>query len=333
MRRFTATLHQILLRALGLMCLVALLVILRDSPDLTSPSAPQLATMAALAMCLAICWMPVLPRTLLAPRTPLDVVPLMFLSAVAPAAAMLAHAPDLRLLPDLGRSDPALAALMAAPLLVTGMALVAMRAPATERRAAAPNLSRRLVDGRFYRLYVAADWLTMRLVGLGLLLVAATLWQLVRRGQGDLAAALTFDQPAQLVFYAYGAIGAMLVVPVVLPGPFHAPKGPGEGLCKALLALLAGVALARAVGVLWPGAVTAAWDVGLPAALAALPAGALVTGLKVAFALVALGAVAVPMARRAAGLRYDLEGRPVLSLTGQELRQLRLARAEAGPAA
>ncbi|MDB2407618.1 hypothetical protein N9W17_03690 [Jannaschia sp.] len=97
--------------------------------------------------------------------------------------------------------------------------------------------------GALMKLYVAADWLVLRLLGLGLLGTGYLLWQMMEVGRVLPQLALNYGFPSLYALIAYCTLGAFLAVPFLLPKMIVAPRHVVGGMVKAGLLVIAGFVL------------------------------------------------------------------------------------------
>ncbi|KIT18184.1 hypothetical protein [Jannaschia aquimarina] len=335
MRRIIAFLHIVLIRLAGLLCLFTLWQMSQTVADWSDWRAiPRETALAAVPLILAaiLALQPRVPRILGRPSRVRDIVPSIFLAAVVPWAALqvnFAALPQAQLLmqqlvPGFVTFSVEQALILATPILLTALALIAVPEPQSGPR----MISKRLLAGPVYKLYVLADWLALRAAGLMSCLIAYCLYVLIQQGEGGLVQALSFGQPPEVALYAYGAVGVLVLMPLFLPVFIRQPRTPVQGVTKAVVVVLFGIAIVNAAAVLWPVAALSVLTslFALPPEVLSLTVEQVTWGIQVATGATALLAVLFPLARHAAGLRYDLEGRPILTLSASELRQLRNAR-------
>lgn len=173
--------------------------------------------------------------------------------------------------------------------------------------------------GAAMKLYVGADWLILRLMGLSLLGTAWMLWTLLRADDVARAERLSHGVSPWTALGAYAAIGTIMVLPVLMPRAVARPRHVGFGMVKAALLVLA------AYGLLDPlrlAMVLHTPDAYHPVLLATVPklfravAGIAVTSVLLVAFFRQLGAL--PAA--------DGRGPPVTAMTAAELREMRAAR-------
>lgn len=323
MRRVIGFVHNAMVRVAGILCALSAYAVYSKITTWDPVPGEALVLLAPLGLCAFFCLMPNLQRALMSPQKLTDLAPSFFVAAVLPMAVLLYNSPDTRLLPTLEGLGRLEAALVALPMVITSILLVILPQPEVR----APQiLKRHWIDGTPWRSYLIADFVAMRLFGLALLGVGAVLYQLIESGRPELASALSFGQPVQLALYGYGALGLLMVLPIFLPAFLNVPKSPLEGVFKAAFTLGIAVVLANAVAQLWPAVVVAASPITLSPEVTSIPGSTLLLVIQTIAAISALLSVVLPLARRAAGLRYDAEGRPLITLSAEELRRLRRAR-------
>ncbi|WP_371153934.1 hypothetical protein [Jannaschia sp. 2305UL9-9] len=175
--------------------------------------------------------------------------------------------------------------------------------------------------GAAMKLYVIADWLMMRLLGLGLLGTAWILWQLIEGGRDYQAFQISYGQNPMHALYAYAGVGTLMTVPYLLPRFITAPRHVIGGLLKAvLLAATAFILLPMlhvGIEMFTPDMYWATLHATAPGVFKALAGVAVTSALLISF-FRQLGNVP----------QVDYTGKPVLVLSQQELRSLRAARAE-----
>lgn len=175
--------------------------------------------------------------------------------------------------------------------------------------------------GAAMKLYVIADWLVMRLLGLGMLGTAYILWQLIQDGRDYQAFQISYGQDPMYALYAYGAIGALMAVPYLLPRRITAPRHVFGGLIKAvLLAATAFILLPMlhvGIEMFTPEIYWATLHATAPSVFKALAGVAVTSALLISF-----------FRQLGRTQQVDYSGKPVLVLSEQELRSLRSARME-----
>ena len=172
--------------------------------------------------------------------------------------------------------------------------------------------------GAAMKFYVAADWLVLRLLGLGLIGTAWLAWTLTQAGDPR-AAALSWEQDPINAALVYAALGLFLAVPILLPRWIGTPWSVAGGLAKAVLLLAAAALLltpARiAIETLTPSIYHATLLATVPLVAKAV-AGVAITAT-----------VVVALFRQLGGLpNEEGEARRAPLPTAQELRDLRRAR-------
>jgi hypothetical protein len=163
------------------------------------------------------------------------------------------------------------------------------------------------------------DWLVLRLLGAGLLGGAWVLWSTLQAERPAEETGLTWGQDPLHALALYAALGLVLAVPLLLPRTVLVPGNVVMGLVKATLiagsAVLLMPALAPLAAFLPPDAVP-------PALLSEAPL-ALRVAAAFSVALAVLDGLVGQFGRKR---RLDYAGRPIIELTPDELRQLRLSR-------
>ncbi|WGH78668.1 hypothetical protein [Jannaschia ovalis] len=89
--------------------------------------------------------------------------------------------------------------------------------------------------GAAMKLYLVADWVVLRLLGLGLLGTGYILWQMIQTDQTYRAELLSYGQPPFNAMIAYAVVGALLTLPFLLPRFLARPSHVAGGLAKAVL--------------------------------------------------------------------------------------------------
>lgn len=97
--------------------------------------------------------------------------------------------------------------------------------------------------GAAMKLYVVADGLILRLLGLGLMATAYMIWTMIDTGRLFQAQILSHGKPPMTAVYVYGGVGALLALPVLLPRRIARPSHVFFGLVKALLLVVAAYVL------------------------------------------------------------------------------------------
>ena len=128
-----------------------------------------------------------------------------------------------------------------AMLLLTTIALIWTPLTATERTAREADRPLPSI-GLIMKLYMAADWVVLRLLGAGLIGTAWMIYDSQTRGAELTSARLTHGYDPLYATLFYGGLGAMLLVPFLLPRALVVPRNLLGGVLKA--ALLAGVCVA-----------------------------------------------------------------------------------------
>ncbi len=173
--------------------------------------------------------------------------------------------------------------------------------------------------GGAMKLYVAADWLILRLLGLGLMGTAYLLWDMIATGRTFQAGQLAFGNDPTRAMYAYAAVGAIIALPFLLPRRIAAPRHVGFGLVKAVIlvavAFVLITPLSVAIELFAPEAYRPTLIATVPNLFKAIAGIAVTSVLLIAFfrQLNTLPAV-------------DYKGDPKVSLSQQQLHDLRLAR-------
>ncbi|GIT92075.1 hypothetical protein JANAI62_25330 [Jannaschia pagri] len=174
--------------------------------------------------------------------------------------------------------------------------------------------------GAAMKLYIAADWIVMRLLGAGLLWTGYVLWQLIEAERWSRVAALSYGQNPMHALYAYAGIGALMATPFLLPRFITAPRHVAGGLLKAML--LVGSALVLlpmlhvAIELYTPDLYWATLHATVPSVFKGVAAVAVTSALLISF-FRQLGSTP----------KVDYSGKPVMILSGQQLKDLRDARA------
>ena len=97
--------------------------------------------------------------------------------------------------------------------------------------------------GAAMKLYVVADWMMLRIMGLGLMATGYLLWTTIRDERAVQAATLAHGQDPMAALYLYGGLGAILGVPFLLPAAIARPRNVAFGALKAILLVAAAYAL------------------------------------------------------------------------------------------
>ncbi|TFL16732.1 hypothetical protein [Jannaschia formosa] len=173
--------------------------------------------------------------------------------------------------------------------------------------------------GGMMKLYVAADWLVLRLLGLGLLGTAYLLWQMMEAGRDLPQRALSYGFEPLHALIAYGVAGAFLAVPYLLPRNVVAPRHVLGGLVKAGLILGAGLVVRPVV----PTAISLLVDEKYhPTLLYIAP-----HAMNVVIGLAVTGALFTSFFRQMGKTpKFDYLGNPVVEMTPDDLHRLRQAR-------
>ncbi|PWJ15867.1 hypothetical protein [Jannaschia seohaensis] len=175
--------------------------------------------------------------------------------------------------------------------------------------------------GALMKLYVAADWLVLRLLGAGLLGTGYLLWQMIQadRQLPQLALSYGFDPLHALIGYC--AFGALMAVPFLLPRAIVAPRHVIGGLIKAALLLVAGYVLRpvlpTAINLLVDDKYHATLNYVGPIAFNAVIGVAVLSALLISF-----------FKQMGKTPKTDYLGKPVIEMTPADLQRLRRARME-----
>ena len=203
--------------------------------------------------------------------------------------------------------------------IAAGIALMPLLARQPERRAsdapdaAAPNLGPALI------LYVALDWIVLRLCGGGLLAMAWLLYTVHAEG-GSFApfTPVLHDQEPIHAIVAYGAAGLLIVFPFALPRALVRPGTVFSGLVKA--AMIGGL-----MAVLLPVAIVVT-ELYVPAEHRDAVLRMTPSALKALAGVMILSTIVLSFFRQLGGDALDDRGRPVERIGTNELRALRVSR-------
>ncbi|MGB3407947.1 MAG: hypothetical protein WBA67_10675 [Jannaschia sp.] len=173
--------------------------------------------------------------------------------------------------------------------------------------------------GAAMKLYVAADWLVMRLLGLALLGVAYTIWTLLEIGRELPLIPLSYGQDPKTMMIVYGVLGMFMAVPFLLPRFLTAPRTVAGGLAKAVLLVVTVLFLLPALHVMidlhTPPIYHATLHATVPNVFKAIAGIAVTSALLISF-FRQLGATP----------KVDYTGKPIVVLSETDLRELRAAR-------
>ncbi|MEM7489474.1 MAG: hypothetical protein AAF390_10160 [Pseudomonadota bacterium] len=188
--------------------------------------------------------------------------------------------------------------------------------PKAPRRKANPALP---AIGAAMKLYQAADWLVLRLLGLALLGTAYMMWQVMQSGSTILIGTLAQGLAPTTALYIYAGLGAFLALPFVMPRFLAAPSHVLGGLGKSLLLVVAALILIEplnaAITLYTPDIYHATLQATAPRAFKA------VAGIAVTSALL------ISFFRQLGGTtKVDYQGRPVHLYSQSELADIRRAR-------
>lgn len=173
--------------------------------------------------------------------------------------------------------------------------------------------------GAAMKLYVTADWLVMRLLGLGLLGTGYLLWQMMEANRELPQRALSWGLEPLHALVGYAVVGALMAVPFLLPRFVVAPRHVLGGLIKAFLLVGTGFVLLPVV----PTAVELLTDDKYHATLLAIAP----IVFKSAMGVAVTGAILTSFFRQLGHApKTDYLGKPMIELSQSELRNLRAAR-------
>lgn len=183
-------------------------------------------------------------------------------------------------------------------------------------RAKAPKLP---AIGAAMKLYLIADWVVLRLLGLALIGSAYMMWQILERDRVFLILDLAQGFAPMTALYIYAGFGLLLTVPFLLPRFIASPQHVFGGLAKAILlvftALVLYVPLRVAIDVYTPDIYHATLKATVPRVFKAVAGIAVTSSLLIAF-FKQLGKVP----------KMDYQGRPVREYSAKELAAMRHAR-------
>ncbi|MFO6463333.1 hypothetical protein ACK8OR_02985 [Jannaschia sp. KMU-145] len=173
--------------------------------------------------------------------------------------------------------------------------------------------------GAAMKLYLVADWLVLRLVGLGLLGTAYMLWLMIEAERTSRAAQLSYGQDPMHALYAYAGLGTLLALPFLMPGFLSRPNHVAGGLAKAVLLVVSAFlllpALHLAIDLFTPDIYHATLHLTVPNVFKA------VAGIAVTSALL------ISFFRQLGGLpKMDGMGNPKIEMSPAEMRDMRIAR-------
>ena len=168
------------------------------------------------------------------------------------------------------------------------------------------------------RLYAVLDWLILRAIGAVLLLLAWGLHD--RRADVGPLEPLLYGQDVARAIVAYGVLGAICLVPVIVPRAIASPRTLLAGAVKA--GLLVGLAL-----VLLP-VIDVAVRADLPAPLPEAVRETLPGAVEGLCAVMILATIVLAFFQQVAAppLRRDGLGNPVRPVAADDLRALRASR-------
>ncbi|WP_281825513.1 hypothetical protein [Jannaschia rubra] len=193
--------------------------------------------------------------------------------------------------------------------------------PAVEKRPVSlPTAKRGLpAVGAAMKLYVAADWIILRLLGLGLIGTAWMLWDAVKTGRTPQAAILAHGGEPMTAVYLYAGFGALLTVPLLLPRFIMSPRHVIGGLAKSILLVVAALILLTPLEIAMVTFTDKAFHATLIATVPKLFKA--VTGVAVTSTLL------IAFFRQLGNLpQVDYKGDPKIALSSQQLHELRKAR-------
>ena len=202
---------------------------------------------------------------------------------------------------------------------VLGIVLMPWLARRPERREEPATWGRLPVKGPAFAVYAVLDWLMLRLFGAALLVVAFSLWRIHDVG-GSFApvSTLLYGQEPLHAVAAYGAAGAIVLLPFGLPRGLARPETVPAGVVKAALIASLAVVLLPAVDSL----VEMYVPFGQRAALeAALPP--LIKGLA---GVMLMSTIVIAFFRHLDAPMRDAAGNVVTTARDEEMRALRVAR-------
>ena len=173
--------------------------------------------------------------------------------------------------------------------------------------------------GAMMKLYVVADWLVLRLMGLGLCATAWMLWTMIQQGETSQAELLAYGQDPMKALMIYGGFGAILALPFLLPGAIAAPRHVAGGLVKAVI--LVGAALVL-IPPLRAAIVTFTPEIYHVTLMATVP-----TLFKAVTGVAVTSTLLIAFFRQLGTLpQTNYKGEPIVMLSQDDLRALRLAR-------
>ncbi|MEM9796626.1 MAG: hypothetical protein AAF919_09060 [Pseudomonadota bacterium] len=267
---------------------------------------------------------------------------LIFILAMGPLAlhslppAELVALADLRATPDAWMptlqgwaADPAKEMLVMAATVVGGLfglmfltsLILLFQAPSlvTRKERFNPGASKLPALGWIVKLYNAADWVLLRILGVLMLATAWLLYQAFAAETGAQPELLAYGLDTTQAMLLYGVAGGMLALPFLLPRFLAAPRHVFFGMVKAVMLVGAGIILLPVLPVLIDSYVPAEYQSFLPAALPDY----LKMGLGVALVL----AIMAAFFRHLAGPpRVDYMGRPIVAMSEKDLREMRSLR-------
>ncbi|MEM8851997.1 MAG: hypothetical protein AAGE03_18415, partial [Pseudomonadota bacterium] len=183
-------------------------------------------------------------------------------------------------------------------------------------RAKAPKLP---AIGAAMKLYLVADWVVLRLLGLALIGSAYMMWQILERDRVFLIQDLAQGLDPMTALYIYAGFGIVLTMPFLLPRFLASPQHVIGGLAKAILlvftALVLYTPLHVAIDVYTPDIYHATLHATVPRVFKAVAGIAVTSSLLISF-FKQLGTVP----------KMDYQGRPTRTYTPNQLAAMRRAR-------
>lgn len=173
--------------------------------------------------------------------------------------------------------------------------------------------------GAAMKLYVVADWLILRLLGLGLMATAYMIWTMIDAGRTFQAELLSHGKEPMTAVYVYGGVGALLALPFLLPGRIARPQHVFFGLIKAVLLVAAAYILIKPLNL----AITEFTpDIYHPTLIQTVP-----RLFKAICGVAVTAALLISFFRQLNGLpAVDYKGDPKVQLSPDQLHDLRKAR-------
>ncbi|WP_179380008.1 hypothetical protein [Jannaschia marina] len=173
--------------------------------------------------------------------------------------------------------------------------------------------------GAAMKLYIAADWLMLRLMGLGLMATAYMMWTMIEGGRVARAEALAYGKEPMTAVYVYVVVGAILALPFLLPRRIARPHNVIYGLLKAVLLVGAAFVLIAplniAIVTFTPDIYHATLEETVPRLFKAICGVAVTSALLISFF------------RQLGGLpAVDYKGDPKVQMSSSQLHDLRKAR-------